>query len=725
MTKEPIANQPVNTSELIHLIDKVANKLRGPYRPPQYRRVMLPMTVLRRFDCVLAPTKQEVLEYCKKIKSTSSEPLLTEKLKKISGQSFANYSEYDFGKLIADQDSLATNIYNYIEGFTDNAKAIFDRFEFGQEIEKMEESNRLYEIFKAFSDIDLHPHKVAPNQMGDIFEGLIRKYNEMSNEEAGDHFTPRDVIQLMAELIFTGDEDIHNDDIIRSIYDPTCGTGGMLMEANKYLEKHNPKSYPELFGQDYNKEAWAICAAEMMIKGQGGENGVEPAEKIAFGDSLGNSRTFDAFKDKKFDYMMANPPFGVEWSGAQHTVKQEYDDLGFDGRFGAGLPRKSDGALLFLQHMISKMKDYEEGDKDKPGSKIAVVFNGSPLFTGEPGPSESNIRRWIIENDWLDAIIALPDQMFFNTGINTYIWLLSNRKPDERKGKIKLVDASQLYVKMRKNIGNKRKSLQEDDEDKTRIETITRLYADGKDGDRLKIDIDGVSKSKLVVREFDNAAFGFIKLTIERPLKLHFEVTEEKLAVFRQKKAFLDLPKDRQKALERVLSVLQGEGLSVRDRTVFINHLAAAAESKKLKLAGTEIRLIWKGLGVRDESAEICRDFQDNPEPDPDLRDSEIVPLPLDTPLPIRDAIMGYGRDAKPGRLLDYHGLKACLEDYFAKEVAPHWPDAWIDWPKTKLGYEIPFTRHFYEYEPPRPLEDIEADIKRLTDELVKSLGAG
>ena len=413
-----------DTKQLTDFVFRIADKLRGPYRPPQYRRVMLPMTVLRRLDCVLEPTKGSVVAAYEELQKQGLPERaihlkLAQRAAKGRKQPLYNTSPYTFARLLADPDNIARNLVAYIRGFSLKAQEIFERFEFEKEIEKLDDANRLFIVVQEFAAVDLQPGTGLNIQMGYIFEELVRRFNEQANEEAGDHFTPREVIRLMTHILYTGEEEIYRPGIVRTIYDPACGTGGMLSVSEEYIREHNPQANLELFGQDYNDESWAICCSDLLIKD-------EPVDHIVKGDSLGDGKTRDGHEGRRFHYMLANPPFGVEWKPQKDQVEREHQTLGFEGRFGPGLPRISDGALLFLLHMISKRHPApEEGGE---GSRIAIVFNGSPLFTGEPGPSESNIRRWIIENDWLDAIVALPDQLFYNTGILTYIWIVTNRK---------------------------------------------------------------------------------------------------------------------------------------------------------------------------------------------------------------------------------------------------------------------------------------------------------
>ncbi|OYW20424.1 MAG: DNA methyltransferase, partial [Burkholderiales bacterium 12-64-5] len=439
------------------VIWNIANLLRGPYRPPQYRRVMIPLTVLRRLDCVLEETKDNVIAEHQKLKAHGKydaetiETIINNKFK----LTFHNTSDFTFQKLLGDPDKLAPNLAKYISGFSTRARKIIEKFNFTDEIETLEEANRLFEVVSRVAKIDLHPDTIPNIAMGYLFEDLVRRFNEQANEEAGDHFTPREVIKLMVNLLFTTDDFVYNDGKVIKIYDPTCGTGGMLSESEKLIKDPeaglNPGANLELFGQEYNAESYAICGSDLMIKG-------EDAKNIVFGNTLGTGKPKEGFADGdghpdvKFHYMLANPPFGVEWKPEKDHVTKEHEQFGFKGRFGPGLPRINDGALLFLLHMISKMEPPPADGG--PGSRIGIVFNGSPLFTGDAGSGESNIRRWIIENDMLEAVIGLPDQLFYNTGISTYIWILTNRKDPEREGTVQLIDAREFYGKLRKGLGS-------------------------------------------------------------------------------------------------------------------------------------------------------------------------------------------------------------------------------------------------------------------------------
>jgi len=669
-----------NFGEKVSFIWSVADLLRGPYRPNQYKDVMLPMTVLRRLDCVLEPTKDKVLAKYESMKGGKVKNL-ERILNREAGQKFHNTSRYTFEKLKGDPDHIAANLTHYIKSFSARAREIIEHFDFEQHIAKLDQANRLFLLVQRFCDIDLHPDAVSNLQMGYIFEELIRRFNEASNEEAGDHFTPREVIRLMVNLLFDPDDDtLAQRGIVRTLYDPACGTGGMLSVSEDYLRELNPDARLELFGQDYNPQAYAICGSDMMIKGQN-------LDHIRFGDSF----TDDHFPAKRFDYMLANPPFGVEWKPQKDPIEKEHQEQGFGGRFGAGLPRINDGSFLFLQHMISKMKDPEEG-----GTRLAIVFNGSPLFTGGAGSGESEIRRWIIENDWLEAIVALPTELFYNTGIATYFWIVTNRKSPERRGKIQLIDATGHFVKMRKSLGNKRNEIGDGTEGKPdHIGEITRLHGDFREGEHVKI--------------FKNSDFGYQRITVERPLRLNFAVTDERIAQAREARAFQNLAKSRKKKgskareeeeaagckqQEAILAVLESlkDGKAWKNRDAFDDHLKAAFKEAGVGVTTPLRKAILLALSERDEAAEVCTDAKGNPEPDPDLRDHEYVPL---------------GEE---------------IDDYMAREVLPHVPDAWVDEEKTRVGYEINFNRYFYEYTPPRPLEEIEGDLKQIEGEIASML---
>jgi len=638
-----------------------------------------------------------------------------------------NTSPFTFSKLLGDAENIAPNLVSYINGFSPTARAIFDKFKFNDQIEKLDSSNRLFTIVKAMADVDLHPDRIDNLQMGYLFEHLVMRFNEQANEEAGDHFTPREVIRLMANLVYTGEKDVYRPGIYRTIYDPACGTGGMLSVSEQFILDQNGQANLALFGQEYNDESWAICCSDMLIKD-------EDTSSIVLADTLGDGKTFDGFQGKQFHYLLANPPFGVEWKDQQRVVEKEHNELGFSGRFGAGLPAINDGSLLFLQHMISKMHSYKKGDEDAVGSKIAIVFNGSPLFSGDAGSGPSNIRRWIIENDWLDAIIALPDQLFYNTGILTYVWLVTNRKAPERRGKVQLIDGTRFFERMKKSLNNKRNEISED-----QIRQLTRIYGNYHDGETAKVLIDGTRESRVVSRIFENREFGFLKVTVERPLRMNFEATAERIARLDDQTAFANLATSKkrkneaaaameieegrklQEAIRAALAKLQGKGRYM-DREAFEGDLDDTAKKAGIKLSAPIKKAIFAALGERDQNAEICRDSKGQPEPDSELRDTENIPLPKGSALPLP---MEFGPDKPNDRLVK--AFRDAIDDYMTREVLPHAPDAWVDYDKTKVGYEIPINRHFYVYKPPRPLDEIEADMAALEGEiagLLKGLGA-
>jgi type I restriction enzyme M protein len=598
---------------------QVADLLRSNYRPAQYQWVILPLTVLRRLDCVLEPTKEKALaEYAKyKDRAKDLDPILYG----VTGVDFYNISKLTLRTVRDDPSNIADQLLDYINGFSPSAREVLDKFDFRTQVLRLQQADLLYMVLGKFCDLDLHPDRVSNLEMGYLYEELIRKFNELSNETAGDHFTPREVIKLMVNLLWSEDEDwLTKPGIVKTLCDPACGTGGMLSVAEAHLRDLNEKATLHMFGQELNPETYAVCRSDMMMKG-------ETASHI----HLGNSFTEDHLAGMHFDYLLANPPFGVEWKPEQRKITDEHEKLGFDGRFGAGLPRINDGSFLFLQHMISKMKPVAEG-----GSRLAIVFNGSPLFTGGAGSGESEIRRWIIENDWLEGVVALPDQLFYNTSISTYFWVVTNRKRPERRGLVQLVDARDLFVKMRRSLGEKRKAISD-----AQIDDITRIYEAFDEGDRVKI--------------FPNYAFGFMRITVERPTRL---------------------------------AGLDGKASEV-----------SPADLKRL--------LTTK---QRDPKSPPVRDKRGQPHPDPELRDYENVSLPV--------PVMFFDEDPT-GRLasLEY---RTAVADYMAAEVLPYVPDAWVDHSKTKIGYEIPLTRHFYKYIPPRPLDEIDAEIRELDVQIQK-----
>lgn len=641
------------------LIWNIANLLRGPYQPNQYGDVILPFTILRRLDAILAPTKDEVIAEYKKTQGLGIDPFVV--LKSKFGLPFFNTSVWDFGKLAADPAGLADNLIDYIEGFSANVRDVFDGYGLPTLIEELDKKDRLYLIIKEFANVDLHPDRVTGHDMGYIFEELIRKFAESNNAQAGDHFTPREVIALMVDLLYADkDLELTTPGIVRTIYDPASGTGGMLSVAYDHLTAMNPDAKPVLYGQEINARSYAMCKSDMIIKGQSVDN-------IYLGDTL----TDDGFSGHHFDFLLSNPPFGVEWKTQQKAVTAEREQRGHAGRFGPGLPRVSDGSLLFLQHLISKMRPVR--DPQDKGSRLAMVLNGSPLFTGNADSGESNIRQWIIENDLLDAIIALPTDMFYNTGISTYIWILDNNKTEQRKGKVQLINAVDMFGKMRKSLGSKRKQLRNED-----LTLICELY----DEFRHDENPDEPALSKV----FANNDFGYRTITVERPLQLRFHITEDTADEVLTVKAVAKLSETEQESVREALSELAGRSWTNRDK--FVTDLKNALKQARMpKPAAPIIKAIWGAIGQHDPDAEIVT-TKGKPEANSSLRDTENIPLSED------------------------------IEEYFAREVLPHVPDAWIDHDKTKTGYEIPFTRHFYRYTPPRPLEEIQKDLRGLVTEI-------
>ncbi|WP_020106077.1 class I SAM-dependent DNA methyltransferase [Nocardia sp. 348MFTsu5.1] len=644
------------------LIWSIANLMRGPFQPNQYGDVILPLTILRRLDCILEPTKTAVLDEFEK-KKRSNIPLKPFLIAK-SGYSFYNTSKWDFTKLAADPEGLADNLIDYIAGFSSNVGDVFDGFGMDSLIADLDKKNLLFLIVKAFANVDLHPNAVSAHDMGYIFEELIRRFAESNNAQAGDHFTPREVIRLMVELLFQNDDEVLTKaGIVRTIYDPAAGTGGMLSVADEHLRDMNPKARLVMYGQEVNARSYAMCKSDLIIKGQDVDN-----------IYLGNTLTDDGYSGSTFDYLLSNPPFGVEWKSAQKAVTDEHTQRGHAGRFGPGLPRVSDGSLLFLMHLISKMRAPRDG-----GSRLAMVLNGSPLFAGGAGSGESNIRRWIIENDLLDTIVALPVDMFYNTGISTYIWVLDNHKPADRKGKVQLIDGSAMFGKMRKSLGSKRKELRPED-----IATIAQLYVE-------QVNDPGSVDESSLSKVFNGEDFGYSAITVERPLQLLFVPTDEKVDAVLAQKSIERLKAGEQAAIRKALTGLIG--WEWNDRDGFVGELKDALRKTGITKPGAPlVKTIWSTIGEHGDDAVICTDSKGNPEPDPALRDTENVPLTED------------------------------VEEYFAREVLPHVPDAWIDHAKTKIGYEIPFTRHFYRYVPPRDLTEIKADLQILVKDITEML---
>lgn len=636
-----MSSQPEGFADKVAFVWKVADKLRGHFKPHEYGSVMLPLIVLRRLDAVLEPTKQDVVS---KSQTLPDGPGSHEILKRAAGQQFYNTSPLSFVTLLNDDKHIAANLRAYISAFSPGAVEVLEEYRFEDKIVRLEKAGILYQVLGDFADLDLHPDRVSNETMGYIFEELLRKFSEMSNETAGEHYTPREVIRLMVNLLFAEDtEALSGVRPVRTIYDPAAGTGGMLSVAQNTLAKLNASAHLEVFGQELNPETWAIARSDLMI------TGADPDRM-----RLGNSLTQDGFAGKHFDYMLANPPYGVDWKAYADPIKLEADTKGFDGRFGAGLPRISDGSFLFLQHMISKMKPVADDPKTPQidgGSRIGIVLSGSPLFSGAAGSGESEIRRWILENDWLEGIVALPDQMFYNTGISTYVWILTNRKPVERQGKVVLVDARELGTKMKKSLGDKRKELTDE-----AIAEITRLFVEAlelEDDQRVKI--------------MGNADFGFARLTVERPLRRIWEIDGQRFAHEKDAKAFL---------------------------------LKANTELDTKTINA----LLKAGATTAPEVAPVKSKKGHSFEPDADLRDQENIALPA-----------GYlDMDAAE----QVEAVRIAAEAHLLEEIHPYVPDAWIDHDKTKIGYEIPFTRQFYVYTPPRPVAEIRAEIDALEAEI-------
>ncbi len=663
-----------NVKELAGFIWSIADLLRGNYRQSDYGKVILPFTVLRRLDCIIEPNKAEFDKAYDEQKKRFNGDVPAPVINSISKGSFYNTSRFTLRSLLDDPSQIKKNLDKYIEGYSDNVRDIMGHFEIDKQIAKLDSDDLLYMVVQRFcsKDIDLHPDRVTNTEMGYAFEELIRRFAELSNETAGEHFTPREVIDLMVKIIFNGEREnqlLTDESKIYKIYDPACGTGGMLSESEHFLNELNTSIKTVLFGQEINPESSAICTSDMIIKGQN-------IDHIIYGDTLRN----DGLKDEKFDYMLCNPPFGVEWKKQEKEVKQENQLQGHNGRFGAGLPRINDGSLLFLQTMLSKMIPNKDNEG---GSRVAIVFNGSPLFTGSAGSGESNIRKWIIENDWLEAVIALPNDLFYNTGIATYIWVLTNRKEQKRKGKVQLINASGFSEKMRKSLGSKRNLITDN-----QIDEITRIYG--------KFEQNGLTKI------FDNDDFGYERITVESPLRLRFDINEESIAALQVANGFVKLASSKKKGdageneiaegkklQDQIIEILKANsGKSWMDESVFTRDIKKIFTN--IKPDAKLLKLLMEGLSQRDENAEIVRDSKGKPKADPTLRDNENVPLKED------------------------------IQTYFKREVLPHVPDAWIDHSKTVRGYEIPFTRHFYTYTPPRQLEEIQDELTTLQKEILE-----
>ena len=685
-------NEPAKFNNVVSFLWAIADLLNGAFQKSEFQKIILPFTVLRRLDYALEKTKDKVLETEETLKAKGLENRHGQ-LCRAAGYAFYNISKFNYESLLHDDANLALNLRQYVMGFSPNVREIFAAFNFDDAIRDLERAGLLYLLMERFNEkskVDLRPSAMSNHEMGYVFEHLLRKFNEALNQNPGEHFTPREVIRLMVDLVLMFDTELASGEgVARTVNDCCCGTGGMLTNAKDRILEINPQAKVFLYGQELNPQTWAIARSDMLILEPDGKD----AENIKLGSTLSN----DQLADKRFDFQFVNPPYGYEWSKDYAAVTAEAA-RGFDGRFGAGTPRKSDGQMLFLQHFIARMNDAEDAQ-----SYIGIIMNGSPLFTGGPSagdkPGESEIRRWILENDWLEAIVALPQQIFYNTGIGTYIWLLSNRKPAAHKGKVMLVDASgeQFWSGMSKSLGNKRREITE-----SHRQAILELVRSRKEGPHLKI--------------FDTTDFGYREIKVLRPLRLRCEVTAESLARLDAQPAFANLSVSKKKdaaerkqdedegramqaAIRAALQTLAGKTYMQRDE--FTSALEAALKKGRLKLKAPVLKAVVAGIGERDEAAEICRDSDGNPEPDSDLSDTENVPL------------------------------KESIETYFAREVAPHVPDAWIDSTYCdakdgkvgKVGYEIPFNRHFYVFQPPRPLSAIDADLKACTDRILTMIG--
>ena len=709
----------MNHSEIVSFLWGVADLIRDTFKRGKYQDVILPLTVLRRLDCVLADTKPRVLKRQAELKGKGLEDLDAQ-LRRASGFAFYNTSRYDFEKLLADAPHLAANLRNYIAGFSPNMREVLEKFDFDNTISKLDEAGLLFQVLERFRNVDLHPDRIDNPTMGTIFEELIRKFNEALNENPGEHFTPRDVVHLMVDLMLAGDEErIRRKGIVCTVYDPCCGSGGMLMITKEHitigLRKNGGVLRPainhaaeiHLFGQEVNPETWAVSKSDLFMKDPTGRD----ADNIAFGSTLSNDR----HAARTFDYLIANPPYGKDWKRDEDAVRSEHE-RGAAGRFGPGLPRISDGQLLFLLHMLAHAKSPKEG-----GSRIAIIMNGSPLFTGDAGSGESEVRRFILENDLPEALIALPEQLFYNTGIATYVWVVTNRKAPARRGKVQLIDATSFWVPMRKSLGDKRREIPLD-----RAQDILKILAGFRDGETRAVAKDGRREEIVVSRIFPTTHFGFRKITVERPLRLNFQATPERIARLDDEKGFQALAQSKKKGAASAMEQAEGRALQqairellgalpvtlVRDRDEFERLLDAAAKNAGVRLPAPARKAILSALSERDETAVICRDEDGNPEADSELRDTESVPLPA-------------GDDP-----VDREGVPASVRAFFEREVQPHVPNAWIETTKRDpkdgrvglVGYEINFNRYFYRYTPPRPLEAIEADIRSIEGDIVRML---
>jgi type I restriction enzyme M protein len=652
---------------LANFVWQIAETLRGDFKQSEYGKVILPFVVLRRLDCILEPTKEVVIKAYKSLPKGIDEQTRDMMLFGAIGGGIRVYNTSPLSfKAIRSQNpaDVHKNLVAYVTNYSESVRDVFlDKFLFTDQLKRLNEAAILWKVFEQFAALDLRPQAVSTLAMGYLFEDLIRRFSEISNETAGEHFTPREVIRLIVDLLLVNDaQALTGKGIIRQVYDAACGTGGMLALTEEGMKNLNPDIRVELFGQELNGESFGICKSDMLVTGHDPEN-------IAFGNTL----THDAHKGRKFHYMLSNPPYGVDWKKYQEPIKEEAETKGKEGRFGAGLPRISDGQLLFLQHMISKMRD------DEAGSRIGIVMNGSPLFTGGAGSGESEIRRWMLENDWVEAIVALPTDLFYNTGIQTYVWLLTNRKTKERRNKVQLIDASgeQFWKPMRKNLGSKRREIR----DEAR-ETISKIFHQMENGG---------GPWSAVSKIFDTTDFGYREIKVERPLRLNFQANAERIERLKLAKPLLKLdPAEQDDVLNMIAKRLPNT--LFKDRPSFEAALAKALKGADLKIGAPVKKAILTALSERDESATVCLDKDGNPEPDSELRDFELVPLKED------------------------------WKTYVAREVTPFAPEAWVDETYIddadkgvgRIGYEINFNRYFYRYVPPRPLAEIDAELKTL-----------
>ena len=713
-------------TEIVSFLWGIADLIRDSLKRGKYQDVILPLTVLRRLDCVLAPTKSEVLQREAELKQRGLEDL-HDQLGRTSGFSFYNTSPYDFVKLLADAPNLEANLNNYIAGFSDNMREVLQRFDFANTISKLQEARLLFQVVERFGTVNLHPDVIDNPTMGTVFEELIRRFNEALDENPGEHFTPRDVVHLMVDLMLAGDEEeISGPGVVRSVYDPCCGSGGMLMIAKEHITRGvrsgdgeivrpaiNAEADIHLFGQEVNPETWAVSKSDIFMKDPSGRD----AENIAFGSTLANDR----HARQSFDYLIANPPYGKDWKRDKAAVETEHE-RGSAGRFAPGLPRISDGQSLFLLHMLAHARAPEEG-----GARIAIIMNGSPLFTGDAGSGECEIRRYILESDLLEALVALPEQLFYNTGIATYVWLLNNRKPPARRNWVQFIDATAFWAPMRRSLGDKRREIRPE-----KASDVLKLLAGFRDGETRQLRGDDEEKESVVSRVYSKAHFGYRKITVERPLRLNFQASAERVARLSEKKRFQNLARSKKRGNAGTREEAEGRDLQKavlamlemlpktlhKKREGFLADLAEGAAKSGLKLPASLKSAILEALSERDDTAEVCRGQDGSPEPDPELRDTERVPL--------ADGDDPTGEDGVPAR----------VRSFFEREVEPHAADAWIDTSKRDpkdgkvglVGYEINFNRYFYQYKPPRPVSEIEADIREIEKdilEMLKGVSAG